>query len=957
MRSDLLLGFGIMAFASVALPAMAQEPHPAPTLPAIAVAVDGLQGDVPAARIDRDGFGRTYCYGAQLGAGALDPDLAVEAWLASYSEAIGVAREDLELVTSNFLSDGRSTVFAYRTWSGEVPIEGGSVRILVRPTDGDGRNHVVYAAAHTALVPDIGYPVVQVAAAAALATARGALPAPELAWSEPALVIEPSATRRAPSRLVWHVGAHRGDAVSLESWTVVIDPVDGTVLATRDELLEVDVEGEVRGWVTPANEPDSATNPPAEIPLVGARVRVVGGSTAFSESDGSFTIPHGGTGPVTVETSLLGEWASVFDVAGPGEIVSAGVTPPGPVTLTFDAAFDPLIQAQINGFHFATMTHNFIRERTTGIPSLDVSIPVNVNILDTCNAYYDPGAETINFFLAGGGCVNTSFSSVVAHEYGHFIVDMLGVPQGAFGEGFGDVVSMLMFDDPIIGSGFAGPGTVVRDPVAANVQYPCSGSVHFCGQLVGGVWWNIRAEFGALSGSAPGLADSQLLFTDWAQITIGGQGSSSAHPQTAIEVLTVDDHDGFLDNGTPHYPEICAAFAGHSIACPPLPPVLILFPAGLPTSLAPQTPTDLEIEITAGSASPVSSSATLLVRGAGQPGFISVPLTSLGGDDYIVTIPPQECGGTTEFYVEVDDDAGSTTTAPGNGAAGPFTVDVYDVIESWFSDDLETDLGWVVGAPTDTATTGIWTRVAPIGTAAAPGSDHSDPGSQCFVTGQGLPGGGAGANDVDGGFTTLMTPSLDLSDPGDYRISYWRWFSNDTSAQPNTEVLTIEISDDDGQSWTEVEVVGPAGPGTSGGWILHEFDVAAIIAPSATMRLRFIAGDPDPGSLVEAGIDDFEVVRRLCDPEPQFRRGDVNGDQTINITDPIVLLDGLFAGMPLNCLDAADVTDDGTLNIADPVVLLDHLFVSGNPLAEPFLACGPDPTPEALDCAVEPPCP
>lgn len=41
-----------------------------------------------------------------------------------------------------------------------------------------------------------------------------------------------------------------------------------------------------------------------------------------------------------------------------------------------------------------------------------------------------------------------------------------------------------------------------------------------------------------------------------------------------------------------------------------------------------------------------------------------------------------------------------------------------------------------------------------------------------------------------------------------------------------------------------------------------EHALAGVIAPSATMRLRFTAADLGSGSLVEAGIDDFEVVDR-----------------------------------------------------------------------------------------------
>ncbi|QYU67134.1 hypothetical protein J4558_19575 [Leptolyngbya sp. 15MV] len=55
----------------------------------------------------------------------------------------------------------------------------------------------------------------------------------------------------------------------------------------------------------------------------------------------------------------------------------------------------------------------------------------------------------------------------------------------------------------------------------------------------------------------------------WSLITTGGPNSSnSIGPSTAIEVLTVNDNDGFLGNGTPDYTSICSAFASHSVACP-----------------------------------------------------------------------------------------------------------------------------------------------------------------------------------------------------------------------------------------------------------------------------------------------------------------------------------------------------------------------------------------------------
>jgi hypothetical protein len=40
--------------------------------------------------------------------------------------------------------------------------------------------------------------------------------------------------------------------------------------------------------------------------------------------------------------------------------------------------------------------------------------------------------------------------------------------------------------------------------------------------------------------------------------------------QIAVDLLTLDDNDGLLENGTPHYNEICNGFAAHGMTCPPI---------------------------------------------------------------------------------------------------------------------------------------------------------------------------------------------------------------------------------------------------------------------------------------------------------------------------------------------------------------------------------------------------
>ena len=81
-----------------------------------------------------------------------------------------------------------------------------------------------------------------------------------------------------------------------------------------------------------------------------------------------------------------------------------------------------------------------------------------------------------------------------------------------------------------------------------------------------------------------------------------------------------------------------------------------------------------------------------------------------------------------------------------------------------------------------------------------------------FITGVSPgPDAGIGSNDVDGGSTTLLSESIDLSDMVSPVLSYWRWYVNApaTGANPGTDWWQVHISDDGGNSWVEVESPHP----------------------------------------------------------------------------------------------------------------------------------------------------
>ncbi len=50
------------------------------------------------------------------------------------------------------------------------------------------------------------------------------------------------------------------------------------------------------------------------------------------------------------------------------------------------------------------------------------------------------------------------------------------------------------------------------------------------------------------------------------------------------------------------------------------------------------------------------------------------------------------------------------------------------------------------------------------------------------------------------------------------------------------------------------------------------------------------------------------------------------------------------------CAKSADIDDSGSVDVTDPVYLLNFLFAGGPSPAAPFSECGLDPTPDDVTC-------
>lgn len=341
-------------------------------------------------------------------------------------------------------------------------------------------------------------------------------------------------------------------------------------------------------------------------------------------------------------------------------------------------------------------------------------------------------------------------------------------------------------------------------------------------------------------------------------------------------------------------------------ATPDLTGVTLELVGGAPERIEPGAPTTLRARIrTVGDA---LLGAPVLKHRTSPGAFLSTPMTPDGAGVWTVELPPSPCLGVPEFYLEATGQSVGLVTDP-----APQLVHAPEVSQTLahFEDDFEVNAGWVVGGASDTATAGVWARTDPNGSRAQPEYDRTPEGTRCFVTGQNAPGASPGSGDVDGGRTTLTSPEIALTGAAGARMSYWRWFSNITGASPQQDIFRVQISADGGP-WVNVENVGPVGLESVGGWRRHDIRIADFVAPTASMRVRFIAEDLAPDSVVEAAIDDVVVYSEVC--ASTYCPGDANGDGQVGFADlNLVLSQFNVTGPNL----PGDVNDDGQVGFAD----------------------------------------
>jgi len=327
---------------------------------------------------------------------------------------------------------------------------------------------------------------------------------------------------------------------------------------------------------------------------------------------------------------------------------------------------------------------------------LTQKLSVNVNLNQTCNAYWD--GSSLNFFKSGGGCGNTGeISAVSLHEFGHGLDQNDGTPLENTSEAYADVTAVIALHNSCIGPGFLGGNcggygdactacTGVRDvdfakhasnapaTVSNFTQTHCGGGGGPCGREVHcesyvaseAIWDFANRDLPNPGTGAAWTTLDRLWYlsrpssTTGFTCTTGGTFTSDGCNIGSWwkTMRAVDDDDGDLTNGTPHGGALFAAFDRHGIACPSDPGASVTFAGCTPPPVS-----SLAV-------APGDNSVAVTVTGTGvfdiyrnevgcNAGFTKIAEDFAGG----TLIDSGVANGTTYFYQAIAQPAGNEACA------------------------------------------------------------------------------------------------------------------------------------------------------------------------------------------------------------------------------------------------------------------------------------------------------
>ncbi len=287
---------------------------------------------------------------------------AAENFIDQHALDFGAGQLELVLSRSDELDFGRQTVFVYDQFLEGVPVEFGTLRVVVlnRMENGAMTHRVSAASAKLARRPGAPLPTATLTAKDALGRVQAmheyaALPA----WSTPTPAVffgESDMPVWTDPVRAWKFTGRDANPAFPRAFTFFVNASTGELITARNDILNVNITGTIQALATPGSTADHAGNPPVQTNIPEVQVYVQGtgnpGTSVFTDASGNFTIPWAGATPVTLEVRLRrngasgnggGRWTDIIQspdaVAPAPEIaVTQSVTPGTPATINLNPA-------------------------------------------------------------------------------------------------------------------------------------------------------------------------------------------------------------------------------------------------------------------------------------------------------------------------------------------------------------------------------------------------------------------------------------------------------------------------------------------------------------------------------------------------------------------------------------------------------------------------------------------
>ncbi|WP_430783385.1 M28 family metallopeptidase [Actinoplanes sp. G11-F43] len=174
-----------------------------------------------------------------------------------------------------------------------------------------------------------------------------------------------------------------------------------------------------------------------------------------------------------------------------------------------------------------------------------------------------------------------------------------------------------------------------------------------------------------------------------------------------------------------------------------------------------------------------------------------------------------------------------------------------------WSDGLETATAWTRGSA-DTATSGLFERGNPQATSSsgvATQLDAAAGGSFALVTGA-TAGSSAGANDLDGGISSITSPAITLPSSGTLTLGL-SWYLAHLNNATSADYLRIRVVA--GSTTTTLLTQTAAATNKAAAWTTATANLTPYAGQS--IRIQVEAADAGTASLVEAAVDNLVITR------------------------------------------------------------------------------------------------